>query len=85
MPTRLTYRVLALASAAALLTALVGSAVAASNSRVTNDATAHSYTRYDGGTDAALTACSTGRRPQNEPTVAVDPHNTNVITTGSND
>jgi hypothetical protein len=85
MPTRLAYRFAAMASAGALLTTLAGSAVAVSNARVTNDATAGSYTRYDGGTDAALTACSTGRRPQNEPTVAVDPHNTNVITAGSND
>lgn len=85
MQTRLAYRFLALASAGALLTTLAGSAVAGSNARVTNDATAGSYTRYDGGTDAALTACSTGRRAQNEPSVAVDPHNTNVIVAGSND
>jgi hypothetical protein len=85
MQTRLAYRFLALASAGALLTTLAGSAVAVSNARVTNDATAGSYTRYDGGTDAALTACSTGRRAQNEPSVAVDPHNTNVIVAGSND
>ena len=85
MHRRITYRLLALVSAFALLNALVGPALAASNARVSNDASANSYSRYDGGTDAALTACSTGRRPQNEPTVAVDPNNTNVITAGSND
>src|SRR5262249_7260737 len=31
------------------------------------------------------TACSTGKRPQNEPTVAVDPHNSQVVVAGSND
>src|SRR5258705_4081970 len=82
---RLSYRLLALVSAVALLNALVGPAFAASNARVTNDASASSYTRYDGGTDAALTACSTGRRAQNEPPVAVDPRNTNIIAAGSND
>src|SRR3954467_2978452 len=34
--------------------------------RVTNDVTASSYTRYDGSSDATTTACSTGRRSQNE-------------------
>ena len=44
------------------------------NVRVTRDATASSYLRYDGSSDATTAACSTGRRPQNEPTVAVNPH-----------
>jgi hypothetical protein len=78
-------RLLVLLSAGALLAALAGPAMAASNARVTNDASANGYTRYDGGTDAALTACSMGRRPQNEPAVAVNPHNINVISAGSND
>src|SRR4051794_6277274 len=55
------------------------------NARVTRDDTASSYLRYDGSSDATMAACSTGRRSQNEPTVAVDPHNTSVITAGSND
>lgn len=55
------------------------------NARVTRDNTASSYLRYDGSSDATMAACSTGRRSQNEPTVAVDPHNTSVVTSGSND
>src|SRR5438094_8938768 len=55
------------------------------NARVTRDDTASSYLRYDGSSDATMAACSTGRRQQNEPTVAVDPHNTSVITSGAND
>lgn len=53
--------------------------------RVTRDDTSASYLRYDGSSDATTTACSTGRRSQNEPTVAVDPHNTQVVVAGSND
>jgi hypothetical protein len=55
------------------------------NASVTRDATPSSYVRYDGSSDATTTACSTGRRSQNEPTVAVDPHNTQVVVAGSND
>src|SRR5262245_49442506 len=55
------------------------------NARVTRDDTASSYLRYDGSSDATMSACSTSRRSQNEPTVAVDPHNTSVVTAGSND
>jgi hypothetical protein len=53
--------------------------------RVTRDATAGSYTLATGGTDATMTACSTGRRSQNEPTIAVDPHDPNVVVAGAND
>jgi hypothetical protein len=53
--------------------------------RVTRDDTAGSYTLSGGGTDATMTACSTGQRSQNEPTIAVDPHNTQVVVAGSND
>jgi hypothetical protein len=52
-----------------------GAAFGSANVRVTGDATASSYLRYDGAADATTAACSTGRRSQNEPTVAVNPHN----------
>jgi hypothetical protein len=66
--------------------AFAGSAGAVSaNGRVTRDDTASSYLRYDGSSDATMAACSTGRRSQNEPTVAVDPNNTSVIVAGAND
>ena len=59
---------------------------AASNSRVTvdNDGTS-SYTRYDGSSDAVTTRCSHDRRSQNEPAVAVDPNDTDVVVAGAND
>jgi hypothetical protein len=46
--------------AALALTALPVAAQA--DTRVTRDATPGSYVRYDGGTDATVEACSTGRR-----------------------
>lgn len=52
---------------------------------VTDDDGSSSYVRYDGGTDDTLEACSSGRRAQNEPTVAVDPRATNIVVAGSND
>jgi hypothetical protein len=71
---------------AALVVAFGGAAFASSaDVRVTRDGTPSSYLRYDGSSDATTTACSTGRRSQNEPTVAVDPHNTQVVVAGSND
>src|SRR2546429_9188486 len=71
----------------ACLIGLIPAAAAANgtNSRVTRDSQAGSYTRYDGGTDATMTDCSINKRAQNEPTVAVDPHHTNVGVAGSND
>ncbi|TMJ93802.1 MAG: exo-alpha-sialidase, partial [Actinobacteria bacterium] len=69
-----------------LAAALTGAAFASSaNVRVTRDGTSSSYLRYDGVSDATTSACSTGRRAQNEPTVAVDPHNARVVVAGAND
>ncbi len=69
----------------AVLTCSGGALAVSGNTRVTNDAAASSYLRYDGSSDATTAACSTGRRSQNEPAVAVDPHNPSVVTAGSND
>jgi hypothetical protein len=65
--------------------AFSGTALGSANALVTRDGTASSYLRYDGSTDATTSACSTGRRSQNEPTVSVDPHNTQVVVAGAND
>jgi len=60
------------------------------NVRVTHDA-ASTYVSADalGGTgtysDTTLRRCGTDRRQQNEPTLAIDPRNTMVRTSGSND
>jgi hypothetical protein len=70
----------------AFAVALAGAALGgAGNAQVTRDGTPSSYLRYDGASDATSAACSTGRRSQNEPTVAVDPRDTSVIAAGAND
>src|SRR5213595_2877395 len=79
-------RTLALVGIGAVVLVCAGGALATpANVKVTNDGTASSYLRYDGTSDATTAACSTGRRSQNEPTVAVDPHNTSVVVAGAND
>ena len=60
--------------AMAVCLAVLPVGVAAADTRVTND-TAGNYQRSDGWVDATMAACSTGRRTQNEPSVAVDPLN----------
>src|SRR5216117_4398773 len=75
-----------IASSVAFAVAFTSSALGVgANARVTGDFAASSYLRYDGSSDATMAGCSTGRRSQNEPTVAVDPNNTSVIVAGSND
>jgi hypothetical protein len=73
---------------AAIGTALALAALPAAvqaDTRVTRDSTPGSYARYDGATDATMLACSTGRRTQNEPSVAVHPGKPDVVVAGSND
>jgi hypothetical protein len=81
------HRFLAAALGGALAVFTGGSVgvAAEANVRVTEDFTEDSYLRYDGETDATMEGCSTGRRSQNEPTVAVDPSNPMVVVAGSND
>ena len=56
-------------------------------SKVTGDDTAGSYVLANttDGSDETMARCSEGRRQQNEPTVAVDPTDTEVVVAGSND
>jgi hypothetical protein len=84
---RLTARIRLLSAGAATVLAwgLVGSAGAQANVRVTRDFTAGSYLRYDGTSDATMEGCSEGKRSQNEPSVAVNPRNTQIVVAGSND
>jgi hypothetical protein len=87
---------LRIATAGALIAAAVVSAIASFTAdperRLTNDNGANGgyisdYTLVTGTpyTDAVLQACSQSRGRQNEPAVAVDPRNTQVIVGSSND
>ena len=76
--------VAAAALAAAPLSVAYGAPVP-TDLRITADATAGSYVRYDGQTDPVMTACSTSRRKQAEPTVAIDPRDTSIVVAGAND
>src|SRR5437588_8122242 len=74
------------------LVAVPGGQATPANARLTNDDPALSgyksdYTLVTGipYTDAVLTACSQSRGRQNEPAVAVDPRDTQVIVGSSND
>src|SRR5437660_7106335 len=92
---RLSY--LRIPTGVTLVAAAVVSAIASfnpdpANTRLTNDNPALSgyksdYTLVTGipYTDAVLTACSQSRGRQNEPAVAVDPRDTQVIVGSSND
>src|SRR5881396_3102577 len=85
MSVRLCVLVLAIALASPLLGTVPVVSSSGSDTQVTQDNTAGSYLRYDGQTDATVTACSTGRRSQNEPTVAINPRHPNIVVAGSND
>jgi hypothetical protein len=71
-----------IAAVALLAAGPVGAAGA--DTLVTNDSDG-SYARYDGAVDATMASCSTGRRTQNEPTVAIDPTSPSIMVAGSND
>jgi hypothetical protein len=75
--------------AAAIYPTAIASGTSPSNVRVTVD-TASAYVSaaaLGGGsyTDATLQRCGVDQRPQNEPTIAIDPRNTAVRTSGAND
>lgn len=87
------FRKLVLGCLASLaLSASVSASVASGNPatppsdvRVTENSRPGAYQRQDGGSDPVMALCSTGRRGQAEPTVAVDPHNPDIIVTGATD
>jgi hypothetical protein len=85
MRSTFSLRVLSAGASLILVLGAVGPAAAAANVRVTRDSTPGSYLRYDGVSDATMLGCSTGRRSQNEPSVAVNPRNPQIVVAGSND
>lgn len=80
-------KLLSVALSALALAALGVPAVAqpVGDDRVTPDGTAGSYSRLDGSRDALHDFCSTGRRQQAEPAVAVNPRDPRVIVAGAAD
>jgi len=82
-------RGLALAAALALVCLVPAAQAGPANARLTNDDQAYvsDFTLVTGQpyTDDVLTACSQSRGRQNEPAVAVDPRNTQVIVGSAND
>ena len=81
----------ALALAFGVLVGVAAASTPGADVRLTNDANnpgyVSSYTLATGTpyTDATLAECSRSRGRQNEPAIAVDPRNTNVILGSSND
>ena len=77
--------VVVIAGLVSLVPAGVGASGTPTNVRVTQDNTAGGYARYDGASDATMLDCSINKRAQNEPTVAVDLRNPDILTAGAND
>src|SRR6476469_6484510 len=87
-------RIISALAAAAAATMVISSAAASTpgaDVRLTNDATTtpgyvSDYTLVTGTpyTDATLTECSRSRGRENEPAVAIDPRNTQVMVGSSN-
>jgi len=69
---------------AVLSTFFFGPVIFAADTRVTRNYQAGSYLRYGSG-NALTTACSTGRRRQWEPSVAIDPAAPTTISIAAND
>jgi hypothetical protein len=53
--------------------------------RADQEITNHAYVRQDGGTDPVIARCSTDKRQQNEPAIAISPTNPDLMTAGAND
>jgi hypothetical protein len=82
-----TVRLLGLLVLALAVATIPGSATSGDDVKVT----APPYTRHDGGSDTAIDRCSSaaaktgGHRQRNEPSVAINPTNTQEIVAGAND
>src|SRR5919109_2286456 len=78
-----------LAASLALVCLVPAAQAGPANARLSNDNSSYvsDYTLVTGTpyTDDVLTACSSSRGRQNEPAIAVDPRNTDVIVGSSND